>query len=252
MSSLNDLCIKYCKPKCESFTQVSKDITLIDNFFEDFEEAKKFFKSREKWDCLPFQGHDLPGYLSIFPKWIGKYVMSEYISKNEKTDEIKVESTVCNFRHNEQKCWSAVSSDFFPHVDGVEEGESLNHICLVNLNDVPVHTNFYTYKNEEYCRKKIYDEWNYYCKKINDQVLNHYKKYDITRNEVKSFLDDKKLETKLIRKVEYKPNQAIIYPVDLFHSPSVSLEFSKNNLRSMLRITFIRKKLSQLNNIDYT
>ena len=58
----------------------------------------------------------------------------------------------------------------------------------------------------------------------------------------KIFLDKKQeLNTKLIKEVEYNPNQAIIYPANLFHSPSVTQEFTEDNPRVLLRISFDRK-----------
>ena len=62
MESLNDLYKESCKPKCESYNQISSHITLIDDFFENFEEARNFFINREKWKCIQYQvlvGFDL-------------------------------------------------------------------------------------------------------------------------------------------------------------------------------------------------
>jgi hypothetical protein len=79
MEILNELYTKYCKPKCKSYTKISNNITLIDNFFENFEFARDFFASRDKWNCIPYQQHAKPGYESVFPCWIGKSLLEKFI-----------------------------------------------------------------------------------------------------------------------------------------------------------------------------
>ena len=44
-----------------------------------------------------------------------------------------------------------------------------------------------------------------------------------------------------IAEIEYKPNQAIVYSANLFHSPNMTQEFTKDNPRILLRILFDRK-----------
>ena len=57
-----------------------------------------------------------------------------------------------------------------------------------------------------------------------------------------TFLDSKQdLYIKLIKEIEYKPNQAIVYSANLFHSPNITQEFTKDNPRILLRILFDRK-----------
>jgi hypothetical protein len=250
MKSLNDLYTKFCKPKCENYKQISNNITLVDNFFEDFDNARNFFINREKWECIPYQGYELPGYMSMFPNWIGKSLMEKYALDNKISDDIGVYDTVCNFRYNKKYTWSLSNSDYFPHIDSVQSHDTLQYICLINLNNIPVSTKFYTYKNQEYCSSEMIHEWNDYYKKLNDKILNFYNNKKITRDQVKSFLENQNLDTKLIRSIKYNPNQALIYSADLFHCPNVSQEFTENNLRSLLRISF-NKKISKSRNINY-
>jgi hypothetical protein len=166
MKLLNDLYKESCKPKCESYKQISSHITLINNFFEDFEAARDFFINREKWKCIQYQGHDLPGYQSLFPSWIGKSLMGKYILDNKISDDMYSYKIECNFRYDNMCPWSLSNSDYFPHIDGVEHDEISRQICLINLNKVPVATDFYTYKNKEYCTSEILDEWQEYNKKL--------------------------------------------------------------------------------------
>ena len=250
MEPLNDLYRQYCKPKCESYKKISSHITLIDNFFEDFDKARDFFINREKWECIQYQGYDLPGYRSIFPCWIGKSLMEKYILNNKISDDINSYQIECNFRYDNKYPWSLSNSDCFPHYDDVENNNILKYICLINLNKVPVSTNFYTYKSKEYCTSEIENEWLGYNEKVNTKLKEYYNKNNITRDEVKLFLNDQKLDTKLIKTLAYKPNQAIIYSANLFHSPNVTQEFTKDNPRCLLRIVFDKKNVKP-KNINY-
>jgi hypothetical protein len=240
---LNELYNQSCTPKCESYTKISNDIILIDNFFENFELARDFFTGRDKWKCIPYQQHSKPGYESVFPKWIGKSLLEKFVLDNKIVDDMNSYEILCNFLYNElTPLWSLSNSNYYPHIDLVKNNDILQYICLINLNNIPVSTKFYTYKNQEYCSGEMQAEWDEYTKDIAKQLFQYYNKKTITRNETKIFLDTRQdLDIKLIKEVKYKPNQAIIYPANLFHCPSVTEEFTEDNLRVLLRITFDRK-----------
>jgi len=253
MELLNEFYNKFCKPKCESYRKISNDITLIDNFFENFEPAKDFFTGRDKWKCIPFQGHSKPGYESLFPRWIGKSLMEKFILDNKIIDDMNSYKIKCNFFHNEKgSIWSLANSTHFPHIDRVTNDNILHYICLINLNNIPVSTKFYTYKNQEYCSSETKEEWCKYYNDMGKELLKYYNKDCITKNEIKIFLDKKQnLDVKLIKEVEYKPNQAIVYPANLFHSPNVTEEFTQDNPRVLLRITFDRKIIESEKKFNY-
>jgi hypothetical protein len=129
----------------------------------------------------------------------------------------------------------------------------LQYICLINLNNIPVSTKFYTYKNQEYCSSETKAEWNEYNKDVQKKLLDYYNKKTIKRDEVKIFLDKKQdLSIKLIKEVKYKPNQAIVYPANLFHSPDVPEKFTEDNPRVLLRITFDRTITEHKNKFNYS
>jgi hypothetical protein len=253
MELLNNLYNKSCKPKCESYTKISNNITLIDNFFENFELAKDFFTSRDKWKCIPYQEYSKPGYESLFPSWIGKSLLEKFVSDNKIVDDINSYNIVLNFFYNEPSfVWSLSNSNYFPHIDSIKNNDILQYICLINLNDISVSTKFYTYKNQEYCDSETIVEWNEYNEDIRKELLDYYNKKSITRNEFKIFLDKKQdLDIKFINEIDYKPNQAIVYPANLFHSPNVSQEFTEDNPRVLLRITFDRKIVEHKNKFMY-
>lgn len=251
MKLLNELYNKSCKPKCESYRQISNNITLIDNFFEDFDKARNFFISREKWKCISYQDNSKPGYESLFPNWIGKSLMEKWVLDNKISDDMNSYNIVCNFFYNSSNYISSLSnSSYFPHIDGIGNNNILGHICLINLNAVPISTKFYRYKNKEYCSSQIKDEWDNYNKNITSKMLKYYDKKNITKNECELYLSNQKHDFKLIDEIKYNSNQAIIYPENLFHSPNFTKEFTKNNPRIVLRICF-DVKIIKPKNINY-
>ena len=255
IKNLNDLYYESCKLKCENYKKISNNITLIDNFFENFEDSKNFFTSREKWKCTSYQGNAKPGYETIFPNWCGKLLMEKYLFDNRIIYDSNSCEMVCNFFYHddEELVWAISNSNYYPHIDSLQNGDILNYICLINLNSLPVSTNFYTYKNKKYCNNKIeFDEFDEYTLNMSDEIVEYYNKKLITRNEIKIFLNKKqKSHIKLIKSVEYAPNQAIVYAGNLFHSPNVTEEFDQNNLRSLIRINFDRKVTAQ-NKFNYS
>jgi hypothetical protein len=240
MELLNDTYNNFCKPKCSSYKTISNDITLIDNFFEDFKSARNFFINREKWKCILYQIHSKFGYESLFPNWVGRSLMEKYVLDNKISDDLKSYKIVCNHFYNDYTPLLSLSnSGHFPHYDSIENDGVVQLICLINLNQVPVSTKFYTFNDQEIITNEAVNKWNIYNESIKDDLIKFYGKENITKNEFKEYLDNKKdSEIKLVNTVEYKPNQAIVYQGNLFHSPNITQEFTEDNLRSLLRISF--------------
>jgi len=241
---LNDLYESCCEPECGSYLKFSDDIFLIKNFFKNFDLARNFFLSRDKWQCIPYQGYSKSGYESIFPFWVGKSLLEKFILDNKIIDDSDSYGIVCNFFYNELgPVWSLSHSNYYPHIDFTEENGALEYICLVNLNLSTVSTNFFSYKDKHYCGgQNERNEWDAFTEKRRQELFEHYNKTDVTRNEVKEFLNSKNhKDLKLIKNLEYGPNQAIVYPGNLFHSPNITEEFTEDNPRALLRIVFTRK-----------
>lgn len=237
--TLNDLYMKSCKPKCKSYQKILDNVTLIDNFFEDFDAARNFFINREKWKCISYQDHSKPGYETIFPNWVGKSLMENYVADNKINYENNEYLTECNFFYYSNNIWSLSNSNYFPHIDGTPNSSVIKYICLININLVPVSTKFYTFEGNDYCDSNIKPKWDNYYKKITKELQQYYNKEIITKDEVKLFLDNKqKLDVKCIKYAKYEPNQAIVYPANLFHSANVTEEFTEENPRSLIRVSF--------------
>jgi hypothetical protein len=249
MKTLNELYKKSCRPGHQTYKKITEKITLIDNFFEDFDSARNFFVNRDKWECTFYQENSKSGYETIFPGWVGKSLLENYIKDNKIIDDTKSYNLVCNFLyHSKNNVWSLSNSNHFPHIDSMGNGDVMEYVCLTNLNLFPVETKFYSFKGVECCDSKNFNDWNRYYKDINEELHRYYNKKPITRDDVKLFLDSKKqLDVKLTKKIQYNPNQAIVYPVNLFHSPNVTPEFSEKNPRVLLRVAFYQK--TKINNL---
>ncbi len=62
------------------------------------------------------------------------------------------------------------------------------------------------------------------------------------KSSVDKFLGDtKESDLRLLNMVEYKPNQAILFPMSVYHAPNVTQEWFKEIPRALLRITFYKK-----------
>lgn len=250
MDTLNYSYDKFCKPGYTSYEKVSKNFLLIENFFEDFENAKNFFINRDKWECTSYQDTSKPGYESCFPNWIGKSLLEKFLLTNQIFCEKGGYEITCNFFYDKEYVWSLSNSGYCPHNDCFQDidDDVLMYICLINLNNVSVSTKFYSYKTHRYCDSKLKCEWENYIKNLNDELYVHYNKKIINKNDVILFLQNKKnLDFTLTDKIEYKPNQAIIYPACLFHSSNITEEFTKENPRTLLRICFFAKNIDKIN-----
>lgn len=250
IEKLNDPYKKFCVPKCEECVKISKNVTLIKDFFQNFEYARDFFINRDKWECIQYQNHDKPGYESIFPDWVGKSLMEKYVIDNKLITGSYY--ATCNFNYQDSSpIFSLSNSNYFPHVDEIGNEYSRKYICLINMNYNPISTNFYSYNNKECCSEELKNDWDNYGEKISTEMLNFYQKSIINRSEVKEFLDKKNnMDIKLINKIEYDSNQAIIYPANAFHCADITENFTLVNPRFILRIIF-EVKNSNIKTLNY-
>lgn len=248
MELLNSNYVQYCKPGYSKYIKKPNDIFLIDNFFVDFEKARNFFINRDKWKCISYQNHSKPGYESIFPSWIGNSLLEKYILDNKIIDDANSYEVVCNFFYYDfSYVWSLSNSFSYPHIDAVPTDNILKYICLVNLNSFPVSTNFYSYKNQESCSYELKHDWEKYSDKIKNHIISFYERTNITKKDIESYLNIIDLDIKFLYKIDFKPNQSIIYPANLFHSPNITEDFTEKNPRALLRISYDQKIISKKN-----
>lgn len=266
MNYLNDLYKKSCKPSYKIYERkINQNITLIYNFFENFNEAKDFLTSREKWKCIPDQSNSKPGMESLFPNWVGKYLIEKFIIDNQIHCDPMSFDIVCNLFYQTPTFCSLTNTGLFPHYDMGESFDGFQkQICLINLNDVPISTRFYSFDDAIELKKNDENKWNRYFAYITSEYFKYCENKKIpkiiTRKQLKHFFEEneQKVRFKLIDEIWYEPNQCIIYPANILHSANVTNEFSINNPRTSIRITFDKKidnflqnnyNVSQLSNI---
>lgn len=242
MKYLNDEYNNACKPKYQKYKK-NGEIILIDNFFENFESAKNFFITKDKWKCISYQDNTRPGYESLLPNWVGKSLLEKAIVDNNLCDKNYKScnfQTNCNFLYFSNENLSGLTNcDLFPHVDSYKNNDYAEYVCLVNLNEVPILTNFFTFNGHKSCTQNLFGDFKEYETELEREIVNLYHSKSITRKEVKDFLQKKqKLKIELINRIEYLPNQAILYPLYLFHSANVSKHFTEKNPRCSLRIQY--------------
>lgn len=246
MKILNDLFNSSCRPGYKEYKLLGDDIVLIDNFFENFEDSKNFFTKREVWKCIPYQNHSKQGCESVFPSWVGQSLLEKYLIDNKRNFISSSSFNIMTnffFDYPNEIVWSLTNSGYFPHIDEIQIENYLQYICLVNIQDIEVSTRFYKFRNKHLCQneKEMKDFDEYYFKIIQD-VRNYFGVEYVTREQLKSYIDDNKpFEFEIYNDVKYKPNQAIIYPANMFHSPNMDTGFDELNCRKLLKISFYRE-----------
>lgn len=238
-------CRVYSQP---TYYNPGKNITLIDNFFEDFTKSKIFLTSRNKWKAHACQANSKPGFESILPKWCGVFLLEKYIIDNKINDDINSYDITCNFLYKENinydknnvqnkvKNLMSYNVDLIPHIDGIISDDGcLEQICLVNLNDVEITTKFYEFMGKECISAEDNIQWQRFLSYLTNISSKH--------KNIRSFLERnyKNFPYKLKKVVTFKPNQAIIYPSNVLHTAHIEDHFSFENMRSTLRVTFDQK-----------
>lgn len=245
MKSLNDYYNSSCKPAHNNYYKLINNTFLIDNFFEDFKSAKKFLFDLQKWKSTSFQIHSKSGWESLLPSWVGRYLLQKFVHCNKISDDLFSYSAIVDYRFNNsnEDVWNLSHSTYFPHYDSISD-DYVQFICLVNLNEVPVCTNFYTYKNNNFCNEELRESWIKYDFEMNEKLKELYKNQKISTDKVKNFLylNPEDMKHKFSYSLTYNPNQAIVYQSNMLHSPNVPKNFNIQKPRALLRISFLCKR----------
>lgn len=255
MKTLNEIYNNSCKPGNQTYTEITDKITLIDNFFDDFNAARNFLINREKWKCVSgYSGDSRKGYEIVFPNWIGKSLMEKYVLDNKILDDLNSYETNCNFFYS-NLLDSLSFSNYYPHIDSVYNNNILLYVCLININEVPLSTKFYTFNDKKYISDETQIEWSNYTSNIRKEFFSKYTNKKATDKNLEIFLQDQdrigELKIKFEKEVIYNSNQAIVYPTCLLHSPNIEEKFTKDNPRISLRISF-QAKLKKNNTLEYS
>jgi len=218
---MNDLFFKNCKTDYKkndcSIVDHERNIVVIKNFFHDPLLARKFFLSLPKWECLDdsYKG----GLESFVPSWIVKFLLKDYFHFFGIEPIIGSEESVINhfYYGNIKKDHPAshFNENIQPHYDSFPD-DCKHYICLVNLTESIVETDFWSISGKDGVNSfediEFYNKYIDNCTSINSSVFR------------KSIL--------------YNFNECIIYEGNLFHSPKVEKHFTKDNLRTIMRLSY--------------
>jgi hypothetical protein len=241
LHSLNASFELSCLPSTgRAYLQPSEHCALITNFFSDLPKAQSFFQALERWDCDPLDNHLKPGAESLLPGWLPRYLLRDHFTNkqlNISGDSNHI-TAVCNWLYNGAIKQRDILSSYalegatLPHVDFVPTPEHTAYICLVNLNDHEVATDFWQLEGSELCRTLAESKELQKC--ISRRSAEYLRLPEDQRRQFCSSLP----ELRQSLRVSYQPNEAIIYPAHAYHSPAVQERHTSSSPRLMLRMSY--------------
>lgn len=123
-----------------------------------------------------------------------------------------------------------------PHHDSIDfVNEQKTYVCLINLNDYPIYTNFWSFNGKTLM---IDDSYNIFINKINKEYEDKKKIKKIPEN------------LSLIHTIKYEPNQALVYNSSLLHNANIKEKYTNSSPRTTLRLFFNSNPIT-INNINY-
>ncbi len=252
MKTLNEDFYSCCDINYNDYVFETVDILKIPNFFRSIEKSKKFLTELNIWETSIYDNTSKPGSEGILPLWTCRFLLERYFLKFDINCDYNSLSACVNHFYNDKKVKKSISSStLFPHVDSypIIENEKvlLNYIVLINLNDFPITTNFWSFENKNTMETR--EENTEY-----EKFLSKYSKIDWNKEKIEI-----PKELMITNSITYDTNQAIIYPANIFHSVKLETNHQKDNARISLRLAYMAqvKKLSlnrnysKLNTITY-
>jgi hypothetical protein len=205
-----------------------EEIVIVRNIFKYPEKMRDFQDLLSKWESC---GNAKPGLMSLkMPFWTGNHIAENVLDlKNYMPN-----STECEYiyfywnntmKFNRNPTSLQTGNCLLPHNDpaspGDEESDSI--IGLVNLNDRPVRTGFWTMNGKMYGDEETLDE-------LGDYV------FDIDESNYNQKINNGILDNVL--NIEYSFNDAIFYNARLLHQPWIDKFYTRDNPRIMFRFSF--------------
>ena len=234
MNTLNSRFYSSCKPSDSKIIKLEKD------FFVDFDSAKSFLSNLDRWECDMYDNTAKSGMESELPLLTGCYLYDKSSLKNN-AKNFRLESINVNFLfYGQRKKFDLMQSSNgtfdLPHHDYIDFGdEQKKYVCLINLNDYPIYTNFWLFNGKSSMTDNSY---NIFINKVNKEYRDERKIKKIPEN------------LSLNYSIEYNPNQALIYNSSLLHNANIKEKHSYSSPRTSLRIFFQSDPII-INNINY-
>lgn len=247
MKTLNDDFKTFCEPNISKIISEDNYIFRIKSFFKYPQKAREFFLSLPKWDCDDLDKNTKPGMETFLPTWANDYLTEKTLFYN-KIYPIYKDNVIVNMHYfkmpKKMNSWRSSNGTFdLPHHDH-KKGNNIPdmYVLLVNLNDVPIETNFWEFNGNQVIKD---DDYNDYVTKFQEKNLNE----DLNKLKIPK-------EIKLHRRIKYDFNESIIYNAARLHNANVTDNFTKENPRITLRYMFYVNESKNLlgysrKNIDY-
>jgi hypothetical protein len=210
--------------------ELTEYVTIYKNVFKYPDRVLEFQKLLTKWESSMSVK---PGLTSlVLPSWTSNTIIKDLLDYDE--DEYEQNSSEIEFlyfyRNNTQKFRSSESLNedlytgncLLPHNDSSTD-EIDSCIFLLNLNNRPVRTGFWSMNGEVVGDMDLTDELSEYCDTIDINNLE-----EKTNNGI---LDN-------VLNVEYNFNEALFYDSKAFHQPWIDDFYTRDNPRIMFRIGF--------------
>lgn len=238
MNTLNKNFYSSCKPNLSKIVKISNNIFTVKNFFSNFNQAKNFLNSLNKWECDSYDNTSKSGVESTLPLSTGRYLQDNSLLKtsikNFNLHSIDINFLYYNQRKKFDKLQSSNGTFDLPHHDSIDV-ENL-YVLLINLNDYSISTNFWSFEGNSLM---VDDSYMIFIEKINKEYKNQ---KDILKIPKTLSLD---------HAITYEPNQVLIYNSSLLHNANIEEKYTYSSPRTTLRLFFSCDSITNASNINY-
>ena len=241
MNTLNKNFYSSCKPNLSKIVRITNNIFTIKDFFTNFNQAKNFLNDLNKWECDSYDFTTKSGAESRLPLLTGRYLQENSLLKTN-IKNFDICSVDINFMYyGQRKKFDKLQScngDFdLPHHDSIDViNEQKLYVLLINLNDYPISTNFWSFEGNSLM---VNDSYMIFIENINKEYKN---KKEIIQIPKTLSLDNI---------ITYEPNQALIYNSSLLHNANIEKKYTYSSPRTTFRIGFRCHSIINTYNIDY-
>ena len=241
MNTLNKNFYSSCKPNLSKIVKINNNIFTIKDFFVNFNQAKNFLNDLNKWECDFYDFTTKSGVESTLPLLTGRYLQDNSLLKTS-IKNFNLHSIDINFLYYGQrkkfdKLQSSNGTFDLPHHDSIDvTNEQKQYVLLINLNDYPISTNFWSFEGNSLM---VDDSYMIFIDKINKEYKN--KKESLKIPETLS----------LDHAVTYEPNQVLIYNSSLLHNANIEKKYTYSSPRTTLRLFFSCDSITNILNISY-
>ena len=205
-----------------------EDITVVRNIFKYPEKMRDFQDLLSKWESC---GNSKPGLMTLkMPAWTGNNIAENVIELDDYSPDATEVEYIYFYWNNTMKFDRNPTSlqtgnCLLPHNDPPEPGNDQKEsiLGLVNLNERPVRTGFWTMNGKMYGDEETLDE-------LGDYTV------DIDEKNYKERVNNGILDNEL--NIEYSFNDAIFYNARLLHQPWIDKFYTRDNPRIMLRLSY--------------